>query len=202
MLPLTPRLLVSTATALATWDFPRRPQDGEGDRAKTDAAGTLASLRLVHFAGFWSHFSHDIGCSSWPLPRSERIEALTEFAERQRGLVARPLAGDVFFLASFKGDRHVLAGIVARVEVVKTPLTGNPVFVCITIEGAPGGVGSVDGSLGLTSVRVVRRRLSPAFGDCFVRWSDLASGAARASVEYKVPEDLVTLDRGRRRKAA
>jgi hypothetical protein len=202
MLPLTPRLLVSTATALATWERLRRPEDAENDRAKADADRALASLRFVHFAGFWSHFSHEIGCSSWPLPRSERIEELAEFAEQRRGLAPKPLAGDVFLLASFKADRHVLGGIVARVEVMKTTLNGNPAFVCITIEGATGRAGTADDSRGLTSVRVVRRRLSPAFGDCFLRWSDLESRISRAEVEYKVPSDLITLDRAHRRRAA
>jgi hypothetical protein len=41
----------------------------------------------------------------------------------------------------------------------------------------------------------VRRRLSPALGDCFIRWCDLAARTSRPTVEYMEPKNLVTVDR-------
>src|SRR5690242_1890792 len=106
MLPLKPQLLVSTATALAAWYGQGEPQDtDDADRATADARRPGASLRFVHFAGFWSHFGRETRGSSWPLPRFERLEELQEFAEEHHGLEAIPAAGDVFLLASFEASR-------------------------------------------------------------------------------------------------
>lgn len=195
MLPRMPHLLVSTATALASWELHRNAQDPDVDRAIAEPARSRASLGFVHFAGFWSHFAPDVGCSSWTLPECERVEEIAEFAEEQCGIVASPLAGDVFLLASSRGDRHVLAGIISVVEQVTATLNGSRTFVCTTIEGELGAAGGDDAAPCVPTARVVRRRLSPAFGDCFIRWCDLAARTSRAAVQYMEPENLVTVDR-------
>src|SRR5256885_9284121 len=124
MLPPTPRLVLSTATALASCEYQRTPPEADDDRASVNATRRDASLRFVHFVGFWSHFALERGSSSWPLPQSQRFEALTRFA-RQHGILApSPTLGDVFLLSSASGNRHVVAGIVAVVEPVTTMLNG------------------------------------------------------------------------------
>jgi hypothetical protein len=200
MLPLTPRLLVSTATAFASCEYQRTPPDADDDRASANAKRRHATLRFVHFAGFWSHFALDRGCSSWPLPQSAGFDELTRFARRHEGLAASPALGDVFLLSSAKGDRHVLAGIVAVVETVTTMLNGARAYVCTTIEGELGTTRPGAAAPRVT-VRLVRRRLSPAFGDCFIRWCDLRAHASPASLEYRVPGKLVRPSRGRRKAA-
>src|SRR4051812_15926414 len=164
MLPRMPHLLVSTATALASWELHRNAQDPDIDRTITDLARSDASLGFVHFAGFWSHFAPDMGCSSWTLPECRCVEEIAEFAEEQSGIVATPMAGDIFLLASSRADRHVLAGIISVVEHVAGTLSGGLTFVCTTIEGVLGTADSPDGVPCIPTARVVRRRLSPAYG--------------------------------------
>lgn len=195
MLRQMPHLLLSTATALASWELHRNAQDPDCDRSITEPARSEASLAFVHFAGFWSHFAPDIGCSSWPLPECQRIEDMVEFAEDQGGIVARPLAGDVFLLASSRGDRHVLAGVISVVEQVTSTLNGGLTFVCTTIEGELGAADGGDAASCVPTARVVRRRLSPAFGDCFIRWCDLDARTSRPVVDYMEPKNIVTVDR-------
>lgn len=208
MLPPTPQLLVSTATTLAAREFHRKAPRVEDRHARADQTRGDATLRFVHFAGFWSHFVESVGYSSWPLPPSRHIEDLAEFAEAHGGVTPRPVAGDVFLLASVRCDRHVRAGIVSGVETVRTTLNDSPTFICATIEGELAAATAGHAAHRLIGVRLARRQLSTALGDCFIRWSDLAVDASwsdavrRAGVAYEVPRDLVAIGRGRRSKAA
>ncbi|HEY2374689.1 MAG TPA: hypothetical protein VGH98_01825 [Gemmatimonadaceae bacterium] len=195
MLRQMPHLLLSTATALASWELHRNAQDPDVDRSISEPARSEASLAFVHFAGFWSHYAPDFGCSSWTLPECKRVENIADFAEEQGGIVASPLAGDVFLLASARGDRHVLAGIISVVEQVSSMLNGSLTFICTTIEGELGATGDDGAAPCVPTARVVRRRLSAAFGDCFIRWCDLAARTSRPAVEYMEPKNLVTIDR-------
>ena len=195
MLPRMPHLLVSTATALASWELHRNAQHPDLDRAITEPSRSGASLGFVHFAGFWSHYAPDFGCSSWTLPECKHVEEIAEFAEEQGGIVASPMAGDVFLLASSRADCHVLAGIISVVEQVKEMLDGRLTFVCLTIEGELGAVDAGDAAPCIPTARVVRRRLSPVFGDCFIRWCDLAARTSRPTVKYMEPKNIVTIDR-------
>lgn len=206
MLTLTPQFLVSTVTALATWGRQRNASDAGDRHARANTKRADASLRFVHFAGFWSHYTPGRHCSSWPLPFSGGIEDLAEFAQQQHGLAPSPRAGDVFLLASVGGaGQHSLAGIVVAVETVSTMLNGRPAFVCVTAEGELHGTVRAPG---VAKVRLVRRKLSSVFGDCFIRWYDLPAGLSpagadeRTLVRYEIPDTLLTLKRTQRRRAA
>lgn len=201
MMPLTPQLLVTAATALAAWEYHRKITDAGDERIVSDIMRTEASLRFVHFAGFWAQFAPHVPCSSWPLPRVGSIEELAEFAEHHSGIAPSPLAGDVFLLASADRERHVLAGIIAAVESVKRMLNDCPAFVCTTIEGELGAADTRQGAR-VTNVRLVRRRLSPAFGDCFIRWCELAAKPSAALFDDEAPHDIAGFDRARWEKAA
>jgi hypothetical protein len=159
----------------------------------------------VHFTGFWSHFDLDDRCSSWPLPPSEQMETLAEFAE-QRGVVASsPAIGDVFLLASLDGQRYIRAGVIATVEAVTPTLNGGLEFVCNTIEGElDGDLGEADdGDVALDAItaRFFRRRLSPALGDCFIRWCDLAAQESPATVDHELSDNVISLDQARASRA-
>lgn len=190
MLPLMPVVLLSTLHTLAAERQPRDAEDNDAERTSTNMAKSNPSLRFVHFVGFWSHFSDKTSCSTWPLPHSERLEDLAEFAERHGVLVPTPLAGDVFLLASASADHHVLAGFVADVERTRTLLNGCPAFVCTTIEGELGAP-TLRAEAPSISARLVRRQLSPHFGDCFIRWCELDVHASEVTVEYEVSESLI-----------
>ena len=205
MLVLTPQFLVSTVTTLVPWEQQRKTSDGKRRGARIDAKRAAASLRFVQFVGFWSHYAPGRHYSSWPLPSSIDIEELPAFAARERGLAERPEAGDVFLLAPVGGaGPHTLSGIVLEVETVRTMMNGRDAFVCLTAEGEIAGSAS---SPRIANVRLVRRRLSEVFGDCFIRWCDLpprlsAAGAAEGTVaRYQIPDDMLTLKRNRRRAA-
>ena len=194
MLSLEPKLSVSTATALAAWYGHRESQDVGDDRSTPNTKHTAASLRFVHFAGFWSHFAPDSQCSSWPLPLFDDIDGLAGFAEHHGTLEATPAMGDVFLLGSFGADRHVLAGIVASVESSGTLLNGSPEFVCTTIEGEAAGEDGDNAEnphLVFVTARLVRRRLSGGLGDLFIRWCRLSPLELAGSVEYEAPKDVV-----------
>lgn len=202
MLPLKPEALVTTAIALASWEYQRNTQDVEHDRASADAKHRDASLRFVHFAGFWSYYDYETRLSSWPLTRSTGITGLADYVEQHHRLQSRPVAGDVFLLANFAGTKHVRAGIVAAVEEVRTMMDDALEFVCTTIEGELGPLDAGPAALQVPAARLVRRRLSCAFGDSFIRWCNLPAQAWPAALEYKVPGNLVTLERDSRREAA
>jgi hypothetical protein len=201
-MPLKSELLVSTATALASWEYQRKTSEAEEDRVLADAKRGDASLRFVHFAGLWSQFDYGSRSSSWPLTPSLRLTELADFVEQHHRFESTPAAGDVFLLASFRGHRHVRAGIVAVVETVSVMLDGSPEFICITIEGELDAGRAASAVLQGHNARLVRRRLSPAFGDSFFRWCDLPSQAWPATLDYQVPKNLVTLDLTPRRRAA
>lgn len=202
MPPLKPEPVVATGIALASWVYQRNTHDVEHDRASADAKRCDASLRFVHFTGFWSLYNYETGLSSWPLSRSTGITGLADHVEKHHRLESRPAVGDVFLLANFRGDSHVRAGIVAAVDEVRTMMDDSLEFVCTTIEGefGPDGVGTA--APHAPAARLVRRRLSAAFGDTFIRWCDLPPQAWPAALEYRVPGNLVTLERHSRRKAA
>ena len=194
MLLHTPLLLTSTATVLAAQEYPRIEEETPNERALPDAASADASLGFVHFVGFWSHYEADSRRSRWPLPPSKRVHELGDFAACHGTLAPSPLAGDVFLLGSPAADRHVLAGIVMAVESMRALLDGGVAFVCQTIEGRLGVDGTGDAAPSVIDARIVRRQLSAAFGDCFIRWCDLPRQASEVPVEYRVPANLVFSD--------
>lgn len=189
-----PLLLTSSANVLAAQEYPRIEQEGPNERESTDAASADASLGFVHFVGFWSHFEPDSRRSTWPLPPSKRVHELADFATCHGTLASSPLAGDVFLLGSPAADRQVLAGIVMAVESMRALLDGGSAFVCQTIEGRLGLDGMGDAAPTVVNARIVRRQLSVAYGDRFIRWCDLPRQASEVPVEYFVPENLVFAD--------
>jgi len=206
MLTLMPQLLISTVTALASWERQRQIIVPGGSRARKNTDGGLASLRFVQFAGFWSHYMAGRYCSSWPLPPLGGTEELVRFVEEFEGCAPSPRAGDIFLLACI-GDAgvHSRAGVVIEVESAKPTLNNRATFICITAEGE---VRLTKKGPLFSRVGFVRRRLSLAYGDRFIRWCDLPvrvspSGKdAETSVRHEVPDSLITLERARSRRVA
>ena len=93
------------------------------------------SPAFVHHVGYWSHF--DIGgeWSAWPLPATNDPDDLAKFA-LVRGIDApTPARGDVYLRWSPTTERHVRAGIIARVEEsFSHPVTGMLCWWCRTIR--------------------------------------------------------------------
>ena len=190
MLPLTPWLLVSNAITVTTFERGRKRKGVEEIRPAADAGRRAASLSFVNYLGFWSHFAPSSGCSSWPLPLSLAFDELSGFAKEKSALVKRPQPGDIYLLGSPDARSQVLAGIITVVEQVTTLLNDAPVFVCMTVEGELEAKKRKAAARQI-SARQVRRRLSPFYGDCFIRWCDLEEEMSPATIDLRVPEDII-----------
>ena len=128
------------------------------------------SAAFVHHVGYWSHFEFAGAHSSWPLPATNDPAELEAFG-RERGIVVDdPEPGDVFLLWSSAQRDHARAGIVADVEECQMyPRTRREYWVCTTIEGETTEDGAPFGG----GIHMLRRNLSTAGGDRFLRWTAL-----------------------------
>lgn len=183
MIPLTPALLVGTASALIGYrNDPRcggkpdcrnmkvdrvvrrlRARIG-GDRAPWDAA-------FVHHAGYASHFDHRGGSSSWPIPArcSVHPHALAEFAREANILDPRPQAGDLFVLWCDGRRRFMHTGIVLHVGLPGEFPSGQAFVECLVLSPNV----HHDGRIGGPDTLRLTRRISPDRGDWFIRWTEL-----------------------------
>jgi hypothetical protein len=138
------------------------------------AAGAYAgparnAAEFVHHVGYWSHFDHRVGKSSWPLPDALGCAALAKWARKRRIITEEPREGDVFLHRSSPSRPFTHVGIIAAVDCMVVSPDGNVEYLCATIESARGA-------------RVVKRsrRFVPDNGDCFIRWPDLDQRALAA----------------------
>ena len=174
MKPLTPQFLISTASA-----FVGLREQGGNNRGLLiemflggvkQPPGQPWCAAFVHHVGFWSHFDHAAGRSSWPLPATASCYVLGEFTSRRRVLMKEPMAGDVFLQYSGILRRFAHTGIVVKVDAVRVT-SGEKWYECTTIEGNTNEDGGREGD----GVHCRTRRLYPALGDRFVRWVELES---------------------------
>ena len=171
MIPLSPALLVAAAGALC-----RLRDHGSGALVEQLVRGTgdIGSPRwdaaFVHYAGFWSHFDHRTGTSSWPLPATACCNTLAEFARTAGALCEDPpQPGELFLLWSPARKLYVRTGIILGVEPANERWDGSLEYDCHTIEGNLAEGARLDGS----GMGRVARRLSPALGDRTIRWTAL-----------------------------
>jgi hypothetical protein len=145
------------------------------------------STAFVQHAGYWAHYDHRTGRSSWPLPPVADCNELAAFA-LERNVLAQsvPAFGDIFLQQSPATGLFVRAGIVVGVTGIGSLFAGKGAYVeCDVIEGNS----SLTGALGGTHVVRLTRRISLDAGDRIVRWTALGARVAR-----QVARELV-LDR-------
>lgn len=182
MIPLTPQLLIATATAFV--GIGGHPSDhlegglihrlcvasridGIPDEVGWDVA-------LIHHWGFWSHFDHRVEVSSWPVSAVKTASDLAAFGAARGLLHEQPEVGDIFLQYAPKRKCFVHAGIVA-VVCVRGLLAPNRSYVeVVAIEGDSDEGGQLGGG---KTVRLTRRLL-PSAGDRFLRWADLENYGA------------------------
>jgi len=184
MIPLSPNLLVATATVLVgVSDDPDaiaaaafvarllqqvgRPEVVPFSVAAHDAATWDAAF--VFHCGYWSHFDHRIDRSAWPVLPARDASELAAFATERGVLCDQPQAGDIFLQHSPSRQRFVRAGIVAQVVATRRGPDHERVHDVLTIEGATGTNGELCGQ----QVRRILRRVTRSSGDRFIRWVDL-----------------------------
>lgn len=130
---------------------------------------------LVYHAGYWAHFDHQEGRSSWPLPRTASCYELGEWARVRGARYLDPQPGDVFLVYAQELRRFAHTGVVAAVDG-RHSNGADVVHECTTIEGNSNAGGSREG------VEVVRRTraFSRQRGDRFIRWVELGRKAKAA----------------------
>ena len=169
MIPLTPSYLVAAATAFVGLG---EEGDNRGQmvelflREVRQPPGHPWCAAFVHHVGYWSHFDHKAGRSSWPLPPTASCWLLGAFARQHKLIELEPQAGDVFLLYFPALKRFAHTGVVVNLE--RTIVRANDrVYICTTIEGNTNDDGGRDGRMTLQKTR----RFSVKNGDRFVRWS-------------------------------
>lgn len=133
--------------------------------------GPVWDTAFVHHAGYWSHYEHDAGRSSWPLPPTNDCNDWARFADAHGALLeAWPQAGDVFLLWSTRRKQFVHVGIVAAYRHATGLMpNGTSYMECETIEGNVDAVGRWPGG----GIHRCTRRLVTEKGDRIIRWAEL-----------------------------
>jgi hypothetical protein len=172
MIPLSPALLVAAANA-----FVGLGEDGGDNRGQMvemflrevkQPAGQPWCAAFVHHVGYWSHFDHRAGHSSWPLPATASCWQLGDFARKRKILELRPTDGDVFLVFSRKMRRYYHTGIVISVDECHVA-SDSAFYLCRTVEGNTNSDGSENG------YTTLRRKRRFSGDDAFIKWVKLDS---------------------------
>ena len=185
MFRLSPQLLIATTRALAglgvTEEDFGEADDGaqhqgrvlgivQDDRSSWDA-------RFVQQCGYWSHYNHRSRSSMWPIPVDLTTPELALFGLAHGVLHDTPEPGDVFLMWGPSRDMFVHAGVVVDVLATYPEPGRKRSFDVYAIEGDTDEYGRLRGGRAMR----VRRRLSAARGDRFLRWAELVSEGTRRS---------------------
>lgn len=187
MIPPSPRLLIAAANTYVGWE-----QDEEGRRLARRSAFVERVLHevgaslggaapvpwhtaFVSHVGYWSHYDHEYGASSWPLPATASADELGKFAAERGVLTEEPREGDLFLQWADVKKEFVRSGIVLRLGDFALTPRGTPYQNVETIEANTNENRDADGDATLKQVR----RVSVAMGDRYIRWSELDVRAER-----------------------
>jgi len=159
MIPLSPALLIACASGRLTGRssgafLPRR--DRLASFVPPAPGDEVASINFINSVGFWAHYDHVTGYSSWPLPHMDSVNALASYGRRAKVLFDRPRIGDLVVVWTPELNRFTRAGIVAA--LVGANGGGKR---CLTL-GARWHCG-----------RARAARFRPSTGDRFLRWVNL-----------------------------
>lgn len=157
MIDLSPKLLIAAASAFVGLIA----DECEGDPPDDGTA-------LLYRWGYWSHFDHQTGQSSWPLIETRTADELAAVALARYVLRDAPQVGDIFLQRSPVGRRFVRAGVVAEVSGSGQYSPKVTYHDAMTIEANTDEAGRLGGRRTLC----LARRFLPARGDRFTRWSD------------------------------
>ncbi len=164
------QLLLSTAGALvamgAPFEDPRIAGDSEGTRAATDGAMST-DVTFVQHCGYWSHYDPKARTSAWPLPHGLTAGEMATYGTLYGALRDEPRAGDIFLQWAPRVKSVVHVGIVVEVLASGRFSPTHPYHDVYTLEGDTDALGRRRGG---RSMRV-RRRLSAAQGDRYLRWT-------------------------------
>jgi hypothetical protein len=189
MQPPSPTLLIAAANTYIGWNedteqqhFARRSALvervlDEMHVTLTDDAPVPWHTAWVNHVGYWAHYDHFYGASSWPLPATASAEELAAFAKERGVLSDEPREGDLFLLWAPVKQQFVRTGIVLRLGDFVTSYRGTLYREIETIEANTNERRDEAGGMVLKQLR----RLSSEMGDKFVRWSELDVRAERVA---------------------
>lgn len=168
---LSPMLLLAAASTMLGLATKHTPDAELMLHEVGQPLGSVWDTAFVHHAGYWSHYEHDAGRSSWPLPPTNDCNDWARLAEVHGALiVAWPRAGDLFLLWSTRRKRFVHVGIVAAYRHVTGLMPNGASYMeCETIEGNVDSAGHWHRS----GIHRCTRRIVAEKGDRIIRWSDL-----------------------------
>ena len=186
-LPLTPLLLIANANAFVELGEGFGPElrsvqgrlvevflrelvgaaEAEGEDSGRPSPSWDA--KFVHHVGYWSHFDQRCGRSSWPLPDTNSVTELAQYAFTTGLIREAPMAGDVFLAWDDDVKEFTRTGIVVRVERFTRTPSRTEYFQCVTIEGSSEHIIGPSGRLTLRH----KRNLAPMLGDRVIRWAAL-----------------------------
>jgi hypothetical protein len=187
---LSPERLVAASTAVVAHARQQRDLPHDPLRGAIESRGAA----LIHECGYWSHYDHASGASSWPVPKFDDVAELARFADDAQVLQERPRVGDLFVQYSPIGASFVRAGIVAMVADEGQSFGHKRCYDILSIEGGTNENGELGGGYALA----LARRLVPACGDRFIRWTDIGpmpSSLIRAPATHRTPGRLTRVMR-------
>lgn len=188
MFRLSPQLLIATTRALAglgvtEQDFGEAtPTEPLAGRLGQDEMPRSWDARFIQRCGYWAHYDHRSRSSSWPIPVGLTTPELALFGLAHDILRDAPEPGDIFLQWGRQRDMFIHTGVV--VDVLASHRVGGKMsfFDVYTVEGDT----DEQGRLARGKAMRVRRRLSPALGDRFLRWAELdLEGVRRACHESR-----------------
>ena len=174
-MPLSPHQFIATTRDMARLGSRTEKSFLQSALAPAlDTPGRRGDVRLIDHCGFTSHFDAQNNCSDWPIPTGMTVNELADFAEDGDLLTATPEPGDIFLQYSPIRKEFIHAGIVVDVTLSARLTRKARFYEVYTIEGDVDQNGWPGGGRTMK----IRRHLSSAFGDRFIRWSALGAEAA------------------------
>jgi hypothetical protein len=158
MIEPSPRLLVAAASAFVGLAVDER----EGESPDDGAA-------FLYRWGYWAHFDHSSGESSWPLIETRTADELAAVAMARYVLRDAPQVGDIFLQHSPPAKRFVRAGVIVEVGGSGRYNPKACYHDATTIEASSDDAGRIGGR----HILRVARRFLPSRGDRFIRWAEL-----------------------------
>ena len=182
MFRLSPQLLIATTRALAGMRVTGEQDLGDAtladplvERTWHDQRPPSWDARFIQQCGYWSHYDHRSRSSTWPIPVDLTTPELGFFGLAHNVLYDTPEPGDIFLMWGPQRELFIHSGVVVDVLATHLVLGRKPSFDVYTIEGDTDDYGRLAGG----QTKRVRRRLSAALGDRFLRWAELEGESAR-----------------------
>jgi hypothetical protein len=188
MFHLDAQLLIATTRALAGLGVAGEQFPGAATPINPDIGGALHEAergswdaQFIQRCGYWSHYDHRSRTSSWPIPAElTSTPELAQFGDAHGILRDAPRPGDIFLQWGPPEKAFVHSGVVAEVLASRQFRGKPPHFDLYTIEGDTDEFGRLKGGKAMR----VRRGLSPAMGDRFLRWTDLECQGLRQVLHF------------------